>query len=123
MKNKIFTIILSIVLSLPIATWAVDETSNQITSPVVNQLDEDIIDNSENTYKQPTSKKKIFKKFFAAMGGVAISSFAIFVMLTVYNRAREKFSKTIKTIEGKTSLESPDNIEDSIKVFLEKTNW
>ena len=123
MKNKIFIIILSIVLSLPIATWAVDETSNQITSPVVNQLDEDIIDNSENTYKQPTSKKKIFKKFFAAMGGVAISSFAIFVMLTAYNRIRERIANPTKTIEGEVSLESPDNIEDSIKVFLDKTKW
>ena len=87
MKNKIFTIILSIVLSLPVAVWAVDNTTlDSEQALVVNALDEDIIEQNrdieESEYKQPIGVRKIAKKFLAAMGGVAVSSFAIFFLLT-----------------------------------------
>ena len=127
MKNRIFTIILSVVLSLPIAVWAVDDTTtvNEQT-PVVNTLDEDAIeqpqDIEENEYKQPLGTRKVAKKFLAAMGGVAISSFAIFFLLTVYNRIRERYSD-IKTPEGETSLETPADLESAVKTFLDKTKW
>ena len=57
------------------------------------------------------------------MAGVGVSSFIIFFMLTIYNRFRERFLEQIKTPEGKVSLETPDNINDAIKVFLDKTRW
>ena len=44
MKNKFFTIILSILLSLPIMVWAVDNeiiTAENEDTPVVNTLDEE----------------------------------------------------------------------------------
>ena len=42
MKNKFFAIILSVVLSLPVAVWAVDSTLDAESVPVINQIDEDI---------------------------------------------------------------------------------
>ena len=127
MKNKIFTIILSIVLSLPIAVWAVDNTTlDNEQASVVNTLDEDIIEQNrdieESEYKQPIGVRKIAKKFLAAMGGVAVSSFAIFFLLTIYNRVRDGYSN-VKTPEGETTLETPQDMDSAIKVFLEKTKW
>ena len=131
--NKLFAIILTLFLSLPVSVWAVDEniqtenpTKVEESAPIVNTLDEDIVEqekNEENQFKQPTSKRKIAKKFLAAMGGVGISSFAIFFLLTVYNRIREGFQDQIKTTDAGTSLETPQNMNEAIKSFLDKTNW
>ena len=131
--NKLFAIILTLFLSLPVSVWAVDEniptenpTKVEESAPIVNSLDEDIVEqekNEENQFKQPTSKRKIAKKFLAAMGGVGISSFAIFFLLTVYNRIREGFQDQIKTTDAGTSLETPQNMNEAIKSFLDKTNW
>lgn len=131
--NKLFAIILTLFLSLPVSVWAVDEniqtenpTKIEESAPIVNSLDEDIVEqekNEENQFKQPTSKRKIAKKFLAAMGGVGISSFAIFFLLTVYNRIREGFQDQIKTTGAGTSLETPQNMNEAIKSFLDKTNW
>ena len=123
MKNKIFSIILSIVLSLPITVWAVDDAdieSTNLEQPLtVSQLEEDA-DSIE--YKQPVSKRRIAKKFLAAMGGVAVSSFSIFFLLSIYNRIRSRYTD-IKTPEGEVSLETPDNLTDAVKIFLDKTRW
>lgn len=124
--NKLFAIALSIVLSLPIMVWAVDETVsiNSIEQPeVVNQLDEDIEEVKESDFKQPADIKKLSKKFLAAMGGVGISSLAIFVMLTMYNRIRERFANPVKTLDGETTLETPDDLDSAVKTFLDKTRW
>jgi hypothetical protein len=89
-------------------------------------LDEDAIvpeKIEETQFKEPISKRKIAKKFLAAMGGVGISSFAIFFMLTVYNRMREGFQNRVKTPEGETSLETPEDLNGAIRVFLDKTKW
>ena len=121
MKNRIFSIILSIALSLPIAVWAVGniETTEQEPTPIINKLDEDI---NETEYKQPVSKRKIAKKFLMAMGGVAISSFALFFLLTIYNRIRGNY-ENFKTPENETSLETPKDYNSAVKIFLEKTRW
>ena len=121
MKNRIFSIILSVVLSLPIVVWAVDNAEAVDVEPVqaISQLDED---NADAEYKQPISKRKIAKKFFYAMSGVAVSSFAIFFLLTIYNRIRERYSDT-KTLDGEVSLESPVDYDSAVKMFLEKTKW
>lgn len=122
MKNRLLVIILSLVLSLPITVWAVDEIVNvDSTVPVVNTLDEDVLESSD--YKQPISKRAIAKKFLAAMGGVAISSFAIFFLLSAYNRIRERFKNPVKTLNGEVSLESPDDYLSAVKSFLDKTKW
>ena len=123
MKNKISTIILSIILSLPITVWAEDNVISDKAIfeqvPVANQLDEDIDDIG---YKVPSKNKIIIKKFLYAMGGVATSSFAIFFLLTLYNRIRERYNQ-IKTPDGQTTLETPKDYNSAVRIFLEKTKW
>lgn len=127
MKNKIFTLILLALLTLPISVWAVDDVQQTEPMTIVNTLDEDIVEQSqeveENQYKQPLSKRKIAKKFLLAMSGVAISSFAIFFLLTVYNRIREGVRGQIGISEEETSLETPDDLSSAVRTFLEKTKW
>lgn len=128
--NKLFIAILLVLLSLPISVWAVDSNEalaqptavQDIESPVINTLDEDL-ENAKTEYKQPISKRKIAKKFLAAMGGVGVSSFLIFFLLTLYNRVREQVLNPVKTPDGETSLRTPDDINNAVKTFLEKTDW
>ena len=99
--NKFFTVILSLFLLMPTTSWADDNES--IT----------------NSYKQPISKRKIVKKFLYAMGGVGISSFAIYFLLTVYNRIRDE----VLISDKDKILDSPDDLNSALKVFLEKSDW
>ena len=137
MKNRIFTILLSVLLTLPMIAWAEDTVAiNETTESeaveiledgAIEQNDNEVVSDSEaqveQQYKQPLSKRKIAKKFLAAMGGVGLSSFAIFFLLTFYNRIRENYVKPIKTLDGETSLETPNGLNNAIKTFLEKTDW
>ena len=126
MSKRFFTILLAIVLSLPISVWAVNTASEEIVEQdtVQSVLDEEVKNvESEIEYKQPVSKRKIAKKFLAAMGGVAASSFIIFFLLTVYNRVREGYMGCSKREYEEDSLESPTDMLDAVKIFLEKTKW
>ena len=113
-------------------TVAINETTESeaveiLEDGAIEQNDNEVISDSEaqveQQYKQPLSKRKIAKKFLAAMGGVGLSSFAIFFLLTFYNRIRENYVKPIKTLDGETSLETPNGLNNAIKTFLEKTDW
>jgi hypothetical protein len=57
------------------------------------------------------------------MGGVAASSILICFGLTVYNRIRENFVRQGSLQANDTSLETPDNMENAVRTFLDKTNW
>lgn len=99
------------------------ETFEQIkaNSNVIQQQEEQ----EKITYKQPISKRKIAKKFLLAMAGVVISSIVLFVMLTIYNKIRRNF--VVSSAENNTnkepSLETPNNLTDAVKTFLDKTQW
>lgn len=128
MKNKFFAILLTLVLSLPISAWAVDTANEDLieSTPAQSVLDEEIeavTVEASNQFKQPASKKKIAKKFLAAMGGVAASSFIIFFLLTLYNKVREEYLGETKIIDDEASLKSPDSLAEAVKIFLEKTKW
>lgn len=126
MKNKFFAILLTLVLLLPITAWAVDTMSEEMEeqNTVESVLEEEVkAIEQEIEYKQPVSKKKIAKKFLAAMGGVAASSFIIFFLLTLYNRVREGYLGYSSKDSEEDSLESPTDMLEAVKVFLEKTKW
>lgn len=141
MKNKLTAIILSIFLLLPVNAWAVedavqydDETQQAIENVAdMQNLDEESVEITEeeqipetvvSPYKQPISKKKILKKFIFAMLGVLISSLVLYFGLTVYNKIREKIAEPkIKDVEGETPLQSPADLEDAVRTFLDKTKW
>lgn len=131
--KKLLIMVLTIVLSLPISVWAVDnidlESIEQDTGieKVLTSEEEETLTNPptqmESQYKQPTSKRKIAKKFLAAMGGVVASSIILFVLLTVYNKIRDKIKNRVKTPDGEVSLETPDDMKNAIKTFLEITKF
>ncbi len=125
--NKLFSIVLIMMLSMPVALSAVDDVAKNETESAlaVNMLDEDVVDDAENqvNYKTPLDKKKILKKFIVAMGAVAGSSFLIFFGLTAYNRVRERLLGYHAVENCEVSLESPQNYEEAVRVFLDKTNW
>ena len=145
LKNKTIALILSLTLLLPV--YAVGEDSADITEPAGVKTMETINDTasmdlkenslneikvpktpeqnlSKKIYKQPASKKKTAKKFILAMLGVAISSFIIYFGLTVYNKIRDGFSaQTPDYHEKEKLLESPEDITDAVKSFLNKNNW
>ena len=142
LKNKIFLILLILVLAQPVYSeqQAVLEPYNppgleSIETDVSNTTQESIdkeelppLNNKEekqNYYKQPTSKKMIAKKFVFAMLGVVISSLALFIILSLYNKLREVLLKAPqnKRQENELSLEVSNNLHDAIKTFLDKTNW
>ena len=108
MKNKIITILFLILLSSPIyaENQAIDDTLS------TNQ--------QEIPYKEPISKRKLAKKFLYAMGGVVVSSMALYIGLSIYNRVREGVIKTHSS-DYTNTLNTPSNLKDSINIYLEKT--
>ena len=134
MKNKLFAIILTVFLALPISVSAVDTVINEPTpiSETVQTEEESILEKElseipdsilENTYKEPVDIRQTSKKFLMAMLGVGISSFLIFFGLSIYNRVRETVLNEVKTPEGETSLKTPDDLTEAVKLFIEKTMW
>lgn len=128
LMNKIFTIILLCILSLPVCVLADDNVLNGIEqAPVVNTLDEDLdmaVEKEANElYKQPISKRKIAKKFLIAMGAVAVSSISLFFILSLYNKIRENYFYQTQILDDEKSLEIPEDLNGAIKAFLDKTDW
>lgn len=139
MKNKIFTIILSVILLMPaafvnaetipapadntIAEKEVTEINSEDLSSEEVSMTEAFSENQDIPYKQPISKKKLVKKFLLAMLAVGVSSLILYFGLSVYNRIREGLPVQIKTSKGDSTLSAPDDFSDAVKTFLEKTNW
>ena len=74
-------------------------------------------------YKKPVSKRKIAKKFLLAMGGVAVSSLLLYILLTLYNKIRASVSGQDIPSEEENSLTTPYTMEDAVKSFLDKTKY
>ncbi len=94
-----------------------DSTSVVETTPSENVKN---IDKAKIIYKEPVSIKHTAKKFLLAMLGVAISSIILFVMLTVYNKIRNRVVSS-PSQDYKNTLSSPNNLRDAVNIFLEKT--
>lgn len=140
LNNKIVLILLMFALATPVMVNGeifseplvnpaqeeaiIPETAEPTEPPVLNLTEEELNPNSY-AFKQPVSKKKIAKKFLLAMGGVGISSIILFLMLSMYNKLRESFKGgSIHPVqEGEAPLETPDNLTDAVRTFLDKTRW
>lgn len=153
MKNKIFAIVVTLMLITPV--YSVEESTifsetESVQEEVVNtenevsetneetaevaetqnevQSEEDSVFKKEltsNPYKQPISKRNLAKKFLLAMAGVVGSSLIIFAGLSIYNRVRENILGVSQNSNdrGDTSLETPDNLTDAVRAFVDKTRW
>ena len=83
---------------------------------------------AESLYKQPVSKRKILKKFLLAMIGVVGSALVLFAILSLYKfitrgGQNSNMNTDIPMIDDASELETPDNLTDAVKSFIEKTNW
>lgn len=127
LKNKILTIVLAMMLISPVfAEVNAGDGPAPITESTVQEesVQQDLPKLDTIPYKQPVSKKKVAKKFLMAMGGVALSSILLFLLLTLYNRIRKGVIATKQELPmGETSLVTPENLIDAIKIFLEKTKY
>lgn len=143
LKNRIFTILLMFALATPIMVngeifseplvnpaqeeqeeAVIPDTVEPTEPPVLNLTEEELNPNSY-TFKQPASKRKIAKKFLLAMAGVGISSVILFLMLYLYNKLRENFigGMVLPSKGNEEPLETPDNLTDAVRTFLDKTRW
>lgn len=120
MKIKVLKIFLAIILLFPTITVVAEDVKDQ-EEFVATEV---VLENSDKKlFKQPISKRKIAYKFLLAMGGVAISSLGLYLILTLYNNVREKNLHHNLQNKNDLSLESPNDLNSAIKIFLEKTSW
>ena len=145
MKNKICILLLALSLIMP----AYSENENIMPENTTEQVNEVVADTEQadvteqtvteqetaiqeepkeevaapTPYKQPVSKKRIIKKFLLAMLGVLASSLIIFVGLSVYNRFREILTANTSMEGDEKILETPENISEAVKSFVDKTKW
>lgn len=137
LKNKILVIAIALILAVPVfaeeaesAAQSVAQTENVESVINNNEVEQPEVKEENNNeaastpYKEPISKKKIAKKFLLAMTGVVLSSLAIYICLSLYNKIREGFAaQNVSPADRKESLEEPQDFLDSIKTFLDKTHW
>lgn len=118
-------------LSLPvIAIEGAEEfesvsSQNSVEETVEN--DADTVPTTQITdtrFKKPVSKKKLAKKFIIAMLCVAGTSIFLYGTLSVYNKLRDSISGQDVTLkEGEKPLDSPTDLTEAVKTFVDKTRW
>ena len=140
--NKLFAILIMISLALPVAAIGeqeavpVNPNSENLEVLTESEIDELNSNSSKgieevsvpealpNRFKQPVSKKKLAKKFIIAMLCVAGTSIFLYAALSAYNKLRESITaQGIVPTEGEQPLETPSDLTDAIKTFIEKTHW
>jgi len=112
----VLIILLSAVLNMP-ACFA----DTQIAVDLSNNSNIEEI--SENNQKKSPSKqeaKHVFGKFFQTMLLVAGSCVAIFLLLIFYKNITTKNKTTKRNIAIEKDLETPETLDDAIKLFIEK---
>ena len=128
LKNKILTIVIALMLVSPVIA---EEATGEALMPIAETMQENVQTTQEKLpqldtipYKQPVSKKKMAKKFLIGMGSVAVSSILLFLILTVYNKIRESILASKQDQQsGETSLVTPENLTEAVRIFLDKTKY
>ena len=136
--KKLFAIL--VVLSLSIPVFAIDdaktepaaqETMEMISPEEAQDLHQDIDDDiliketlPPSPYKVPYGKKNLAKKFLIAMLCVAGCSVFLYGTLSIYNKIRDGvLSQTQVPPEGEKPLDTPNDLTEAVKTFIEKTKW
>lgn len=130
---KKLIIVISLILLLPVQVIGEPESiqeENTVVESVIPQNEEIVKENIEEMqqetlpYKQPISKKQMAKKFIIAMLCVGGASIFLYIALSLYNKIRDGFvNTTYGTDNGESLLETPQDIEEAVKSFVEKTHW
>ena len=127
--KKLFAILIMCSLSLPVL--AIEEQEAGI-EPQEQTVVEEVAENEvqpaptlepESTYKQPTSKKKLAKKFIIAMVCVVGTSIFLYGTLSIYNKMHDLLVQGTTPSEGEKPLDAPTDLTEAVKTFVEKTKW
>lgn len=127
--KKLFAILIMCSLSLPVL--AIEEQEAGI-EPQEQTVVEEVAENEvqpaptlepESTYKQPTSKKKLAKKFIIAMVCVVGTSIFLYGTLSIYNKMHDLLVQGTTPSEGEKPLDAPTDLIEAVKTFVEKTKW
>ena len=109
---------------------AIETMSNSESAELNNDesqnVENDVLPSQANIpskYKAPTSKKKLAKKFIIAMLCVAGTSIFLYGTLSFYNRIKEGFFIENSYSEENTPLDTPQDISEAVKSFVDKTRW
>ena len=140
--NKIFALLIICSLSLPCI--AVEGNGSEQAFADINQTEtlmtEDLSELStgqqdinsaalpdtipSSGFKEPIGKKKLAKKFIIAMLCVAGASVFLYGALSIYNKLRDiLFSSKGSSAEGEQPLETPSDLTEAVKTFIDKTRW
>ena len=140
--NKLFIILISCMLTFPALaiegrvgefTQINDETLEKLSQEDAKVL-EDNSANEELTevpkspppspFKVPISRKQMAKKLLIAMACVVGSSVFLYGVLSIYNKFRSGMLTQSEDLQNiQKPLDSPMELNDAIKSFIEKTRW
>ena len=141
--NKLFAILIMCSLSLPVTATegqeaeGVPENTNNIEVLTTEEIDElnrttpqeanmlSAPNSLPSRFKEPVSKKQLAKKFIIAMLCVAGTSVFLYGTLSIYNKIRDGIAEqeALPPSEGEQPLETPSDLTDAVKTFIEKTHW
>ena len=138
--NKLFATLIIISLALPVTAISEQEAApvnndnlEVLTEAEIDELNSSSDKNIEdvaapetlpNKFKEPVSKKKLAEKFIIAMLCVAGTSIFLYVSLSLYNKLRDGISsQDVIPTEGEAPLETPGDLTDAVKTFIDKTHW
>ena len=140
--KKLFAILIICSLTLPVFSLegqegvvapagndvveTVQETPQTEETPELNEELKPVpITTMPTRYKQPTSKKKLAKKFIIAMLCVAGTSIFLYGALNLYNKLREGLLniQALNSSNENSQLDTPSDLTDAVKTFIEKTHW
>ena len=141
--KKLFAILIMCSLSLPVFAVAEQEvettqteTNNNLEVLSAEEVDElnrqalpeidtsNINNTLPSKFKEPVSKKKLAKKFLIAMLCVVGTSVFLYVTLSLYNKLRDALAQSEPAApEGEQPLQSPVDLSEAVKTFVDKTHW
>lgn len=110
MKNKIRIILVFIANLLPVTKVLAEVSAQTSTTTAI-----------EEVTKNSSEISFVLQKFGLAIGVCLLCIIALVGILIIYKKIARKNNQTLHLGERDNSLDTPDNLEDSIKSFLEKT--
>lgn len=127
--KKLFAILIMCSLSLPVI--AIEEqkagiepqNQNVVEETATNDIQSAPVQEPDSTYKKPTSKKRLAKKFIIAMACVLGTSILLYGTLSIYNKMRDILAQGTTPPEGEKPLDAPTDLTEAVKTFVEKTKW
>lgn len=120
-NKAISTLFILTTLLMPVCFANEDTTKDQQTQIIpVEQITQEQSIQLKQTKKTHKEAKHVLGKFIHTLMLVGGSCIAIFVLLTIYQRFSNRQNKPVHNIDISKDLESPETIEDAVKLFIEK---